>query len=281
MTEELDPEEPLLARLADGSLPADERERLGERIDRSPRLRAQLDEQQRALTLLRAFDAPAPASLRASIEAEIGAPAIGRSRRAAGRHRRGPALVIPALTALAVAVAAVLVALRGATGTPTVPQAARLALAAATMPAPAVDASDPSRLRLSAAGIPFPNWASAGGWKAVGARSDVLDGRRVQTVFYADRAGTRVGYAIVSGAALAVPGGGRTVTLYGGAGLTLGRVGGARLITWRRDGHTCVIAGRTISDATLVTLANGESGPGAGSASATRASLSAGRAPWS
>ncbi|MHB1837511.1 MAG: hypothetical protein ACYCXW_21410, partial [Solirubrobacteraceae bacterium] len=141
------------------------------------------------------------------------------------------------------------------------------ALAAATLPAPAVDTSDAARLRISAAGIPFPNWTQVGGWRAVGARTDSLGGRRVKTVFYAARGGMRVGYAIVSGPALTTMRG-TTVTLYSGMRFTLASVAGARLITWRRDGHTCVVAGRSVSDATLEALASGEAGGTAGSASA-------------
>jgi hypothetical protein len=31
--------------------------------------------------------------------------------------------------------------------------------------------------------------------------------------------------------------------------------GGAQIITWRRDGHTCVIAGRSVARRTLLALA--------------------------
>ncbi|MHB1835372.1 MAG: hypothetical protein ACYCXW_10430, partial [Solirubrobacteraceae bacterium] len=90
MTQERDPDQPQLARLADDSLPAAEREQLRLRVEGSPPLAETYAEQQRALTLLRAFDEPAPAQLRAAV-----LPA-GRSQagRGAPAARRRPALAL-------------------------------------------------------------------------------------------------------------------------------------------------------------------------------------------
>jgi hypothetical protein len=245
------PPEAELARLADGSLPADRHAELRAQVQRSPELAARLAEQERAVTLLRAFDQPAPAALHARINELTGA---GSQRRRAPRWRR--ALVLPGATAVAVATALVVVVLGGSSA-PTVPQTARLALAAATLPPPGADGSHASLLRWKSAGIPFPDWGSDIGWKTTGARIDTIDGRQIKTVFYVDRDGQRIGYAIASGAPLSGVTGGTTVMRYGGS-FTLAREGSSRLVTWVRAGHTCVIAGRSVSFGILLALASAD-----------------------
>jgi hypothetical protein len=155
----------------------------------------------------------------------------------------------------AVLIAVVSVALHGRTA-PTVGSTARLALAPATGPAPKLSATDHEVLAVRPVGaprIPFPSYLRLTAWRATGVRHDSLDGRHVTTVFYSV-AGTRVGYSIVSGAALSMP---RGSTVRGPTGLRYVFVssGGAQIITWRRDGHTCVIAGRSIARSTLLALA--------------------------
>jgi hypothetical protein len=250
MTDERNPAEAELARLADGSLPGPRQVELRAQVKGSPELAAALAEQERAVTMLRALDQPAPAALRARVDELTGA-GERRARRPVARWRR--ALLVPAATALAVVVAAVVVLSGGGGAGPTVPQATRLALAAATLPAPAVNTADPSQLKLTAAGIPFPNWAGADHWAARGARIDRLGGRMVTTVFYANQAGHVIGYAIATGSPLSDVHG-RTVHMYGTT-FTLARQGSARLITWVRSGHTCVIAGRGVSYHALQVLA--------------------------
>jgi hypothetical protein len=239
-----------LTRLADGSLPDARQAELRAQIQQSPELAADLAEQERVVTMLRALDQPAPASLRARID-ELTRPTAPRP---APRWRR--ALVLPGATAIAVVVAAVVVLIGGGNSAPTVPAAARLALASATLPAPPVDPAQRSNLSLQAAGIPFPSWGAKAGWKTTGARRDVLDGRRITTVFYVGRDGDRIGYAISSGAPLSGVKG-DTVMRYG-VQFTLAQQGPARLITWVRSGHTCVIAGNSVSYATLLALAGAD-----------------------
>jgi hypothetical protein len=253
MTDERNPPEAELARLADGSLPEPRQAELRAQVKGSPELTAALAEQERAVTMLRALNQPAPAALRARVD-ELNGAGERPARRPLVRWRR--ALVLPGVTALAVIVAALVILLGGSAGAPTVPQAARLALAAATLPAPAVDTANPAELKLTAAGIPFPNWAGSDHWAATGARTDRLGGRTVTTVFYSSPAGDEVGYAIASGAPLSGVHG-RTVRIYDTT-FTLARQGSARLITWVRSGHTCVIAGRSVSDGTLRALAGAD-----------------------
>ena len=200
MTDERNPPEAELARLADGSLPGPREAELRAQVKASPELTAALAEQERAVAMLRALDQPAPASLRARVEELTGAGAsagagagasagaggtggVGARGRPARRRlmRWPPVLVLPGVTALAVAVAAVVILAGGSTSAPTVPQAARLALASATLPAPGVDSADHDQLDVSAAGIPFPNWATTSRWTTSGARRDRVGGRTVTT----------------------------------------------------------------------------------------------------
>jgi hypothetical protein len=253
MTDQSQLPEAELAALADGSAPADQQALLRARIEASPELAAALGEQERVVTMLRALDEPAPTALRERIrEMTDGAPQTTRPPRA-DRWRRS--LFVPAATALAVTVAAVLVLLGGGSSTPTVPQTAHLALAAATSPAPPEDPAHRGFLRLRFGGLAFPYYEPTAGWKATGARTDTIRGRRIVTVFYTSRE-HRVGYAIVSGAPLGIGGG--TVVTHGGVTYWLQHNHGAELITWRQGGHTCVIAGYRVSPRTLLTLASAE-----------------------
>jgi len=104
MTDQSQLPEAELAALADGSLPADQRARLRARIEASPELASALTVQERAVTMLRALDEPAPSTLRARVrEMTDGAAQTARPRRAWHWRR---SLFVPVTTALAVAVAA-------------------------------------------------------------------------------------------------------------------------------------------------------------------------------
>jgi hypothetical protein len=250
MTDERKHPEGELTRLADGSLPADRQADLLAQIRQSPELTAAFAEQERAVTMLRALDEPAPAALRTRLDELTGATA---SRRAP-RWRR--AFVLPGATAVAIAAAAVVVLVGGGGATPTVPVAARLALASATLPSPTVNPRESQNLNLTAAGIPFPAWGAKAGWTVSGARTDTVDGRKVTTVYYLGRRGDRIGYAITSGEPLSGVHG-STVRRYG-VRFTLQQSGPARVISWVRSGHTCVIAGRSVSYSTLLHLASAD-----------------------
>ena len=249
MTDTANPIDPRVAGLADGSLTGARREAVEAEVQASPQLRAELREQERAVRLVRATDAiVAPASLRASID-ELTAPSGGRRRASSRRQLR---LFAPAMTVIAVIVVALVVGLHGSSA-PTVPQTARLALAAATTGPPAERAGNHDLLAAHVGAVTFPSYEATIGWKATGSRRDTLHGRRVMTVFYRAPHGTRVGYSIVSGKTLtALRGPAATV---GGVRYVFGHVGTAKLVTWWRDGHTCVIAGRTVGRRALLALA--------------------------
>ena len=241
-----------LARVADGSLAPEREAVLRRQIAADPELAAALAAQERAVTRLRAVDSAAPAALRGTVAAQL---------RAAERPRRGwarvphPRIALPA-TALVAAVAllAIILAGSGPTG-PTLPQTVHLTLAAAVSPAPPEQGAART-LDISSAGIPFPYWQRVVGWRATGTRTDTVAGRRIVTVFYGARWGSRVGYAIVGGRPITVPAG-RVVTR-GGVVYRLMSSGGAELVTWLRSGHTCVIAGRGVAPATLLRLATAD-----------------------
>lgn len=183
-----------------------------------------------------ALTVEAPPSLRARLaEAEHARPR--RARAWLGR----PRIAVPALagTALAAVLAGVLIFSGGAAG-PSVGDAAALALARPTAAAPAVTGV---ALDASVGGVTFPNYAYQWpAWKAAGARHDTIDGRDTTTVTYHGPKGD-VGYTIVDGKPLPAPDGARTVTR-AGIKLAIYRQEGATVVTWRRGGHTCVLAAK-------------------------------------
>ena len=183
-----------------------------------------------------ALEVEAPANLRTRL-------ADGQ-RTAAGRRRRFalPALAGIGLAALA-AVVLVLAGIGGGSSAPSVDDAVALALAPAAAPAPAVDPANMQLVRAQLGGITFPNYTYAWPkWKTAGARRDRLSGRDTTTVIYRGPRGD-VGYTIVDGKPLDAPSGARRVRA-NGVDLLVLRRDGATVVTWQRDGHTCVLAGR-------------------------------------
>jgi hypothetical protein len=181
---------------------------------------------------------------------EVQAPAGLRRRLAdgqpttAGRRRRYalPALGGLGLAALA-AVVLVLVGVGGGSSAPSVDDAVALALAPPTAPAPAVNPTNMHVVRAQMGGIAFPNYTYAWPkWTTAGARSDRISGRDATTVIYRGPRGD-VGYTIVDGKPLEAPHGARRVRA-AGVDLLVLRRDGATVVTWQRDGHTCVLAGR-------------------------------------
>lgn len=184
----------------------------------------------------------APQTLRERIAAD-------RTRRA--RHaRRGWWRPVAALVLLVAAMLVLVLAGPSAPGTPTVEDAARVALSQSTLPAPPVDTGDPRYVRASVGGVRFPNYADDPAWPAAGARSDTLGGRESATVLYASGA-RRVGYTIVDGRPLEIPDGwGRDEA--GGVPVWTSTWDGVAAVVWERGGHTCVLASRTATLAQLL-----------------------------
>ncbi len=86
-----------------------------------------------------------------------------------------------------------------------------------------------------------------------GRRSDELDGRTAQTVFY-EHGGKRVAYTIVSGKGIPAPEGSRPATRNGVHFHSLAGEG-RRVVTWWRDGRTCVLSSADVGDHELIKLA--------------------------
>jgi hypothetical protein len=195
----------------------------------------------------------APDRLRLAVAEQVAGARPTQPRAPSLRGRLG------GLLAAAGAVAAVLVVLGLFAGrilddgssAPDVRTVAPVALRAPTAPAPAARPGG-ELLAAHAGPIAFPTWTRAG-WQAVGARRDTIRGHDVRTVFYADAAGRRIGYAIAD-ADLPVSGG-RLVTRHGAQLRVLDR-GATAIVTWRRDGRTCVLAGRDVPVGRLLTLAS-------------------------
>lgn len=210
-----------------------------------------IDERQaergRAMVQAAVAQTSAPFALRERIEAQ---------RREAARPRRRRWTLGGSLAgAVAAAVVAILVATGGGVAEPTVAQAAQLALRPPTAAAPALNPSNPGLLRRSVGGVTYPSWQDRFPWKASGLREDKLGGRRAVTVFYDDPAGTRIGYTILAGKPLDEPSG-QTVRQGAERYVVLER-GARRIVTWRRDGRTCVLSGpRSIPADRLVALAS-------------------------
>jgi|SRR5215216_59942 len=235
-----------LARLADGSLQGRAREVLEEKVAASPTLRAALERQRAAVSALRGLDLQTPAGLRARIRAERATPSLPVRRR---RLALGGGLVAAALASALLA----LVLLPTGAGGPTVVEAAQLSQLPPTDSVQAAP-SNPKLLAASVEGVPFPNWTKEFGWRQAGIRSDQLDGRDTRTVFY-EHGAKRIAYTIVSGDGIDPPRGSRGSNINGVSLHSTGD-GGRRIVTWWRDGRTCVLSGSGVGDAQLLKLAS-------------------------
>lgn len=203
---------------------------------------------------LRALDVVvAPDRLRMAVAERVAEAASAQGGERRLRMRLGGVL------ASAGALAAVLVVLglfagsilRDQPASPSVRDVAPVALRAPAAPAPA--ARPGGELLVAQAGpIAFPTWTRAG-WRAVGARRDTVRGHDVRTVFYADGAGRRIGYAIAD-ARLPVAGG--ELVARRGAQLRVLARGSTSIVTWRRAGRTCILAGRGVPVGRLLMLAS-------------------------
>jgi hypothetical protein len=224
-------------------------------------------EQRRIADLLSSFDAPAPESLHRRVEALVAA----RESRAHGEHttsgdrgsvarapRRRPfsagGFAAVGVAAVAVVAIAIAVAFSGGSHALSLRQAAAPTLRAATLPAPAESRADHAQLTAAVGSVRFPYWGERFGWHSTGTRGDRIDGRAVTTVFYADAAGRRIGYAILAGTPAPRISGGK-VTWRGGVPYRVLSENGTAVVTWQRDGHLCVMSGRGVSSATLLKLA--------------------------
>jgi hypothetical protein len=203
----------------------------------------ELPDERWLLSVLReaAREVRAPRGLRLRIEADA------RSRQRPWGLRAATAV------AGAAALLAVAVLLPGGPGTPSLTQAAALASQGSAGPAPTPDPDDPGvKLSEQVGDVYFPNWSSTLGWRPTGLRRDLLDMHRAITVYYRYGA-ARLAYTILSPPALSPPA--AMVTVENGMTVRTLRLQGRLLVTWRRDGSTCVLTGTNVTGAQLRRLA--------------------------
>lgn len=259
-----------LAALADGRLDPARRADVEARAAADPALAAALVRQRAALSAITAAaaDVSAPLALRVRVEtlqrpdeapAEAGwrtrlarlrrgpGPRGARSRRA--RRRWLPTAGLAGTAAVALLALALVLPLGGGL-------TVENTLAAAERPpqfAAMVDPREEKLLRERVEQVRFPNFAGKFGWRASGARTDELEGRDTRTVFYA-RGRRTLAYTIVAGDALDRPDASSTVRE--GVELRVLREGGRTVVTWLRQGHTCVLSGEGVDEQTLLELAS-------------------------
>jgi hypothetical protein len=221
-------------------------------VAESPELTAQLAEQRSAVQAVRSLDDSAPMALRERVDALRTGSAPKQKQRQ--RRRFG---VFGGITAAAAALATALVVIFASAGGPTLSEAAAYTLRPAAGPAPGH--SFDGALDLNVDGVPYPYWQDDFGWKATGSRVDKVDGRQATTVFYR-KGNLRIGYTIVTGKPVNVPGSAK-VTVIKGTRFRSVPYKGAVVVTWERRNHSCILSGVNMSREKLLKLASwGDSG---------------------
>jgi hypothetical protein len=232
-----------LAAAADGTLPRARQQELEAMAERDPGIAAALDEQRRALTLIRgaAEEVRAPLALRERLEVQ----------RASSWKPRAAKRWFSVATAGALAAAVLLAVVLLSPGAPTVEEAAAFGAQPATGPAPAVEGK---LLAAEESGVAFPEWGAKFGWEATGTHEGEIDGRDATTVYY-EKDGKTLAYTIVSGDTLEWPEDAATVKAEG-TRVDVFRTDDGRLAaTWWREGHSCILSGDGVPQAKLAELA--------------------------
>jgi hypothetical protein len=236
-----------LSALADGTLDPSRRAEVETHIAGSPELTTLYERERRVVELVHDANSTthAPTGVRARIDASR------PSQRARARRRVAYGGSIAAVLA-AVVLALVLVLPGGTPGAPSVSQAAGLAILEPAGVAPRPDETTPERLETTIEGLYFPNWASRLHWHAIGQRTDHINGRVAVTVWYA-WGEKRVAYTIVGAPALKAPA--AEVWNHAGVEYRTLKLNGRTVVTWRRNGHTCVLSAKGVSADDLRQLA--------------------------
>ena len=248
-----DAEEADLAAFADGQLDAARRADV-ERLLTSDADLARAYERQRAGMVAIATAAEsvsAPLALRSRVEAmQRGEPVPGARESRRRRFSLGRWLPVGSAVAAAAIALVVIVLLGGAPST-------QQMLAAATRPPTGIvslDPTQPALLRDHVEQVRFPNFEGKFGWEATGVRTDDIGGRTAKTVFYRNE-GRRIAYTIVDGKALDWPAD-ATPTPRDGVDLRTFHDGDRTVVTWRRDGRTCILSSTSVPRDELLTLAS-------------------------
>jgi hypothetical protein len=213
------------------------------------------------IEFVRSIDVRAPEELHGRIEALVSQrSARGPRRPLRARPSGNPSPLgwrLGGAIAIVTAAAVALVLALAGRGSPAlnVRQASALTLRPATMAPPAENPRARTQLAATVDGVAFPYWEERFGWRSTGARSDRIGGRTVTTVFYTNARGQRIGYAIVAGTPAPRAGGG-VVTWRGDTPYRLLSEDGFPVVSWLRDGHLCIVAGRGVRSGTLLQLAS-------------------------
>jgi len=183
------------------------------------------------------------------------APARGATHRPPPQRRFAglrPTFAAPGLAAVCAVIAVLLITLGGNGSGPSIPAAARLALAPATGAAPAT--RNARFLDVSYQGVTFPSYARFQ-VPPTGVRSDRIGGRPAFTVFYRLRNGARMSYTVFSGRPVRLPRDARHVVFDGVPLTTFSTHPGIAGVTLVRYGRTCILAGPTTHDVLLALAA--------------------------
>jgi anti-sigma factor RsiW len=234
-------DEATLVAYVDGNLEPDERGRVEARAADDPSYAAALALQQqgRDAIFTASESTGAPLALRTRVESMAAPGRRHGDRRPSARTRLG-GIRWPGAGLVAGALAVVLAAVVLVGGGPGVEDVA----AAAVRPPTAQVAAVPPTSKLldeKIGDVTFPNYAGKFGWKAVGTRTDEIDGRDTRTVFY-EKDGKRIAYTVVEGDALPKPDDADTATREGTELRSLTTSDDRTVVTWERNGQTCVLS---------------------------------------
>ena len=247
-------EEGELVAYVDGHLEPDRRAAVEARAASDPSYNAALVRQQAGRTAIAtaAESTGAPLALRTRVEA-LSAPGRRHGERRPSARTRLGGIRWPGAGLVAGALAAVLAAVVLIGGGPTVEDVAAAAVRSPTA-AIAPVAADSKVLRERQDEVVFPNFAGKFGWEATGTRTDEIDGRETRTVFY-EKDGREIAYTVVGGDALDQPGDADESTVEGTVIRAL-EADGRTVVTWRRNGQTCVLSSKDVPREELLTLAS-------------------------
>jgi hypothetical protein len=181
-------------------------------------------------------------------------PAPARRPRSPRRARMWrPAIAASGLAAVCAVIAVLVIALGGSgSGPPSIPAAARLALAPSTGAAPGT--RNPRLLDVSYQGVTFPSYARFR-VPPTGVRSDRIGGRPAFTVFYRLPNGVPMSYTVFAGRPVGLPANAKRVVFHGVPLITFSTRPGLAVVTLVRFGRTCVLAGPTSRDVLLALAA--------------------------
>jgi anti-sigma factor RsiW len=226
-----------LSALADGTLDPARRDEVRARIAGSAQLTELYERERRVVEALHEMRATerAPERLRHRLATAARQPKHRASLRTRW-HVNMPRMVTGVAATAVIVLALVLLLPGGTPGSPSISEAAALAIRGSTAPAP--PGAPGGRLNVDVQEVYFPDWSNQG-WRAVGRRTDRIDGRVAQTVYYQWH-GHRAAYTIVSAPALGQPA--ASVTTVNGTALRTLRIGSRWVVTWRRANHTCVLS---------------------------------------